>query len=316
MLLHIEESLLEYLDKYGFLFENDTSIIKEELGLAKKIQLIKDKYKKKRDDLLKRKKESTEKIKKIAKEVGEKASTNVVDDISERIDKEREKIRSVYLARKSLLDKQELNNISKLKKTTKGSLYVSGLSLASIIIYLSYKIHKDNQKKYKKICRFKIDKEACIKKYKIDSLKKRLTFLNSSITKCNFSKNPVKCRSAIDMEMLKLKEKIRTSAGNYALAYMKKEGDNYMSLLLNKYLKFLNDNLKVTNEENIDDIEQDIDDEELEGIDENVLKGMEVTKKIASNAELQRKAINIARATGQDVKKVLMRLSRSKDAMI
>lgn len=173
------------------------------------IKIIKKKYKKKRNELLKRKNEAIEKLKDIALDI----SHDVADDMTERIEKQKKKVRLFFKIKKSLLDKQEVEEIKKVKLSKKG-LFVSGIALASIITYMSYKIYKENNKKYIRYCS-KLDgeeKELCIKQYRMKSLSKRLAFLTHSLSKCNFSKDPVKCKDKLDEEMLRIREKLRAEA--------------------------------------------------------------------------------------------------------
>jgi len=51
MILNIEQTIIDYLNKFGFLFENDALVLLEDIKLDKKIKEIKEKYKKKKDKL-------------------------------------------------------------------------------------------------------------------------------------------------------------------------------------------------------------------------------------------------------------------------
>ena len=181
--------------------------------LQSKTSKIKEKYDKKRKELIKHKNEALEKLKDFGKDVGK----DVAGEMTEKIRTQKAKIRSLYLMRKGMLNSQEFKELEKVKNVSKkSSLIISGIGLASIIIYTSYKIYKENEKKYERMCKDKKgkDKEKCIIKNRIIALEKRLKFLNNSAIKCNYSKNPVKCKDKLDEEMLKIRERIRNYSNN------------------------------------------------------------------------------------------------------
>jgi hypothetical protein len=205
MVLNIEQTIVDYLNKFGLLFENNT--LSANPNIENKIKETRKKYKRKRKQLLKHKESALEKLKEFAKSLGE----DLADEMIEKLEKQKLRIRSVYLIRKSSLWKKELEEIQRLKSISKKSgLVISGIGLASLLIYSSYKVYTDNKKRYQSLCLNKTGKEKydCIKKYKVISLRKRYQFLNNAAIKCNYSKHPVKCKDKLDEEMLKIKLKI------------------------------------------------------------------------------------------------------------
>jgi ABC-type multidrug transport system fused ATPase/permease subunit len=214
MLLNIEQTVIDYLNKFGFLFENDTLVLLEDIKINKKIKEIKDKYKKKKDDLKEYRDEALDKIKEVAVATADSKGQETADELNEEllelIEKKKQRIRHLYLIKKAYLNGQESKEIEKTLLTYKSVAIISGITLASLIIYTSYQIYKETNKKYKKNCIKKTgkEKEKCILNNRIISLKKRLDFLNGASIKCNKSKDPVKCKDKLDEEILKIKEKI------------------------------------------------------------------------------------------------------------
>lgn len=172
---------------------------KEDSSISK----IKSDYKKKKEQL---KKEKDDKIDNLKK-------SSLFDDMDKTIKDKKAKIIKLYKVRKQVLNKQEFDELKRLSVFLKNKkiMLVSGLTIASTIIYLSYKIYRDDAKKYNKLCS-KLngeEKELCILKKRIKSLSKRLILLNKLSFRCKHSKDPLKCKIRLDEEMLKIREKIR-----------------------------------------------------------------------------------------------------------
>lgn len=205
MELHVEQTLIEYLEKYGYLFENDTSIIMEELEEEK----IKEKYKKKKEELLKNKENILAKLKDFGKEVG----ANVADEMREEIEEKIKKIRTLYFARKQMLNLKQATELKNLKG--KSGLVVSGAALAAMLIFTSFKLYRMEKQRTLKQCTDKegLEKQICIKNHYKQALIKRLYFLKKSMYKCKYSKDPVKCKDKVDEEILKVEEKLKDFAG-------------------------------------------------------------------------------------------------------
>ena len=226
MLLNIEQTVIDYLNKFGFLFENDALVLLEDIKLDKKIKEIKDKYKKKRNELKKYRDTALDKIKEIALSTADSQGQETADELNETIldmiEKKKQRIKQLYYLKSAYLNTQQAKEIEKTLKMYKNTKIISGVALASLIIYTSFQIYKDTNDKYKKNCEKKTgkDKEKCILNNRIIALKKRLNFLNGATIKCNKSKDPVKCKDKLDEEMLKIKEKIEDHIKNIAtLAY-------------------------------------------------------------------------------------------------
>lgn len=226
MILNVEQTVINYINKFGFLFENDTLLLLEDVKLNKKIKEIKTKYKKKNDDLKKYRDDALDKTKEIAISTADSQTQEYADELNEKIldmiEEKKQRIKQLYFIRSANLNAQQAKEIEKAIKTYKTTKIISGIALASLIIYTSYQIYKDTNNKYQKNCEKKPGKirEKCILNNRIISLKKRLDFLNGASIKCNKSKDPVKCKDKLDEEILKIKEKIEEQIKNIAtLAY-------------------------------------------------------------------------------------------------
>jgi ABC-type multidrug transport system fused ATPase/permease subunit len=228
MFLNIEQTVIDYLNKFGFLFENDTLVLLEDIKIDKKIKEIKEKYKKKKDKLKEYRDKSLDKLKEIFKDATEQYGQEYADELNEKIfdivEKKKKRIRQLYLIQKNLLNAQEAKEIEKAMFKYKATAIISGVALASLIIYTAHQTYKETNNKYKKNCEKKIgiDKDRCILKNRIVALKKRLNFLNGASIKCNKSKDPIKCKDKLDEEILRLKDKLVEDTKNlYMLASRK-----------------------------------------------------------------------------------------------
>ena len=228
MLLNVEQTIIDYLNKFGFLFEDDALVLLEDIKIDKKIKEIKEKYKKKKDKLKEYRDIALEKLKELFKSAAEaqveKYGEELNEKIIETIEKKKQRIRQLYLIKKTYLNSQEAKEIEKVLFKYKATAIISGTALASLIIYTAYQTYKETNNKYKKNCEKKvgIEKDKCILKNKIFSLKKRLNFLNGATIKCNSSKDPIKCKDKLDEEILRLKDKLIEDTKNlYMLASRK-----------------------------------------------------------------------------------------------
>jgi len=228
MLLNIEQTVIDYLNKFGFLFENDTLVLLEDIKLDKKIKEIKEKYKKKKDKLREYRDIALDKLKEIFKDATKQHGQEYANELNEKIfdmvEKKKQRIRQLYLIKKNLLNAQEAKEIEKVIFKYKAAAIISGTALASLIIYTAYQTYKETNNKFKKNCEKKIgiDKDKCILQNRITALKKRLNFLNDVSIKCNESKDPIKCKDKLDEEILKLKNKLIEDTKNlYMLASRK-----------------------------------------------------------------------------------------------
>jgi hypothetical protein len=140
MLLNIEQVVHDYLNEFGYLHENDTLILNEEIKIKEAIKDIRRKYKKKRQNLEKYKDEALEKLKDSAQDIGKE----VGEELLVQIEKQKAKIRTVYLLKKSSLNSQEAIELAKIKNIAKhGAMTLSGIGLASLLIYVSFKFYKE-----------------------------------------------------------------------------------------------------------------------------------------------------------------------------
>ena len=211
MILNIEQTTINYLNKFGFLFENDALVILEDIKQEEKIKEIKEKFKKKREILDNNKETLLDKLKEFGESVLGEYTDSANEKIANKIEEKKQRIRNMWFAKKAYLNAQELKEIQKLKFKYKTTGVISGVTLASMIIYTSFQIYKDTNNKYKKNCEKKTgkDRERCILHNRSLALKNRINFLNGATIKCNKSQDPLKCKDKLDEEILKIREKLR-----------------------------------------------------------------------------------------------------------
>lgn len=224
MLLHVEQVVLEYLEKYGYLFESDSSILLEELNQKTIEKKIRNKYNIKQKELDEKKDSILQKLKNFGEKVKDKLTGEVLDKVEDEIELKLKKLSSWYYARKALLDQQRLKELGKLNSQGKAGLIISGIGLASVISYSAYKLYKEERSKSIQICLNKKGKQRieCIGMYTRKSLLKRLYFLKRSVQKCKYSKDPVRCKDKLDEEILKVEAKIKKYGEDLANGIMKR----------------------------------------------------------------------------------------------
>jgi len=210
----------EYKEKEMKLKEDITFLSEDDLILEhfetihKKIEKIKSYYRKKRKELDKERENHFKKLrddaKEYAKDTGEGMGRSMSDDYAAEIQSRREKLRGLYMARKTILNREEmikLMRLQKMERIGKVGIIISSFVLASALIHQSYKVYKQDLKLYSEFCKTKSgrEREICLKNQKIKSIKKRIAFLNSISFKCNQSKDPVQCKARLHKEILKLR---------------------------------------------------------------------------------------------------------------
>jgi len=95
---------------------------------------------------------------------------------------------------------------------------ISGIVLAGIIIYSSYKTYKRYLSKAGKACKgsgIGMSRTRCLMMYKIYALKKRIEELKKSINLCHKSKHYEKCKSKIEKEISKIQTRIDKLEGRF-----------------------------------------------------------------------------------------------------
>jgi len=214
MLLQPKQTIIDYLNQFGYLFE-DSIILEEEIKVVEKEEKINRYYNQKKKDLEKKKKEvlqkidsNKEKYKESLKDFGEDLRDKIFDELEVEIDEKRSRVRQYFVARRAMLTKQQE---TALKTAKKGGLLIAGTTLASLLIYSSIKLYKKDQESFKEQCKQLEDKEKrkCIIRARIILLKKRSQFLKTVLTRCKESKDPVACKNKIDLELLKIQGKIQ-----------------------------------------------------------------------------------------------------------
>ena len=73
MILNVEQTIIDYLNQFGFLFENDSIVLLEDLKTEKKIQKVKEFYKKRRQELKDNRDDQIEALKDFAMDLAKDA---------------------------------------------------------------------------------------------------------------------------------------------------------------------------------------------------------------------------------------------------
>jgi hypothetical protein len=212
MILNVEQTIIDYLNKFGFLFENDSLLLLEDLKTEDKKNKIKEKYKKKRKALDNQKDGALKNLDDFSKSFGHGLADKANEEITEKVAKQKHRIKKLWFLKRAYLNGQEVRELEKITTLHKKSaIIISGVAFASMVIYTSYQIYRDTNSKYKKICGNKkgIEKDRCILQNRIKALKNKLDFLNGATIKCNKTKDPVKCKDKLDEEILKTREKLK-----------------------------------------------------------------------------------------------------------
>lgn len=97
--------------------------------------------------------------------------------------------------------------INTMSGTSKG---LAAAAAVALVVAGGYAIYKRYFSKAAKACKGKSGSErsVCIKKFKIDAIKAQISALNSGMGKCAKTKNPSKCKAAIQNKVAKLKAKL------------------------------------------------------------------------------------------------------------
>lgn len=86
---------------------------------------------------------------------------------------------------------------------------IGGLAAAALVSYAAYKIYKNYLSKAARSCSGSADKSTCMKQFKNKAIQAQISKLSSGMGSCAKSKNPAKCKAAIQGKIAKLKGKIR-----------------------------------------------------------------------------------------------------------
>lgn len=99
------------------------------------------------------------------------------------------------------------------------STAIAGMGVAALValmVYASYKIYKNFLSKAAKACADKegTEKKMCMKEYEIQGINAQLADMRKGLSACAKSKDPEKCREALNKKMLKVKEKLDKAKTN------------------------------------------------------------------------------------------------------
>jgi hypothetical protein len=186
-----------------------------------KIDEIKKKYKKKREELRKNQESYIEKLKDKLNEFGKDVSAEVLDDYQEKTYEKINQARLRYYNSLKVLfssEQKELSMLQKAGKLVSGNKYLlAGSVISSAIIITSYEFYKNFTKiALNKCSKYKGNKKTkCIESQRIVALKKRLNFINTKKINCKKSSNPIQCEKELDQVRLKLEEKLNQKIRDY-----------------------------------------------------------------------------------------------------
>jgi len=97
---------------------------------------------------------------------------------------------------------------TKFAKTPAG-MAIGGAAAAALVIYAGYKIYKNYLSKAAKSCKGAPDKSACMKQFKNKAVQAQISQLRSGAGKCAKSKDPAKCKAAIQAKISSLQGKMK-----------------------------------------------------------------------------------------------------------
>jgi hypothetical protein len=99
------------------------------------------------------------------------------------------------------------------------STAIAGLGVAALVAlmaYASYKVYKNFLSKAAKACSDKegTEKKMCMKEFEIQGISAQLADMRKGLSACSKSKDPEKCREALNKKMQKVKEKLDKARTN------------------------------------------------------------------------------------------------------
>jgi len=126
------------------------------------------------------------------------------------------KLKQKAIAAKSKLSQmaQKLPSASSIAAKAKAfiastpGMVLGGSALAALLGYGAYKLYKNYFSKAAKACAGQADKAGCVAKYKTSAVKAQIADLGKGVSACAKSKNPEKCKAAVQAKINKLKTKL------------------------------------------------------------------------------------------------------------
>lgn len=88
---------------------------------------------------------------------------------------------------------------------------IRGVAILAAILSMAYKVYKEYYSKAAKACEGKkgLEKQECMRNYKIEAINKRIDVLRNNRDKCYSSYDPEICAKSLDHKIEKLREKAR-----------------------------------------------------------------------------------------------------------
>lgn len=101
-------------------------------------------------------------------------------------------------------------NVSRVMNILTGPIGMGAgaVALATLVTYAAYKVYKNFFSKAAKACAGKkgAEKDACMQSYKVKAKQAQAKVLMNGMTACKKSKDPAKCKAAIQAKIAKLKK--------------------------------------------------------------------------------------------------------------
>ena len=101
MILNVEQTIIDYLNQFGFLFENDSIVLLEDLKTEKKIQKVKEFYKKRRQELKDNRDDQIEALKDFAMDLAKDAVDEF--EIENTVTRKRDQIIRAFVSKQNML---------------------------------------------------------------------------------------------------------------------------------------------------------------------------------------------------------------------
>ena len=106
--------------------------------------------------------------------------------------------------------KRTLSALKTVSGTKEGKIAgASALAIAAIAAFAGHKLYQRYFSQIAKQCKGSADKKACLQKAKNTALKAKATALKSSMSTCSKSKEPAKCKEAINAKITNVESKIK-----------------------------------------------------------------------------------------------------------
>jgi len=184
-------------------------ILLEEDEVSKKYDEIKERYREKISDLVSRKEEFFDWL----KNVGEETTKEISDQKLEELQHKKGRFIALYNKKMKQLMKNQEKEVQDLYKKSKiaGKTAVFILSTTAILgsaIRANQLLNQKAKMDCKRVQDLK-KRELCIKKWRINCLKRKTLLLKRALTRCKHTRNQLECKKRINDEIFKINQSIK-----------------------------------------------------------------------------------------------------------